>query len=151
MKNIVLLGTRVKQAGQVSKVTVLLADDHPHFPQLVRSLLQETFVILGSVADGKALVEAALELKPDVIVTDISMPVLNGMEAVEQLKRAGCNSKIIFLTIHTGADFVRSCLELGAAGYVVKPKVATELVPAIREVLAGRIFVSPQASRNGPG
>jgi DNA-binding NarL/FixJ family response regulator len=146
MKSILLLGARVGQAGQLRRVTILLADDHPRFPQLVEGLLNATFEVLGSVGDGKALVDSALKLKPDVIITDISMPILNGIEAAEQLKKEGCKAKIIFLTVHTGADFVRACLDLGAVGYVVKPRVATELVPAIQEVLAGRVYVSPQAS-----
>ena len=130
----------------MDKITILLADDHPCFPQLVESLLGATYEVVGTVSDGQALVDASLRLKPDVIITDISMPVLNGIEAVEQLRKSGCASKIIFLTIHSGTDFVRACLSLGAVGYVVKPRVATELVPAIREALAGRVFVSPQAS-----
>jgi len=138
------------QAVSLKKATVLLADDHPDFPQLVESLLGTTYEVVGSVSDGQALVEATLRLKPDVIITDISMPVLNGIDAIEQLRKSGCTSKIIFLTIHSGGDFVRACLALGAVGYVVKPRVATELLPAIREALAGRIFVSPLGSSESP-
>lgn len=115
--------------------------------EIVEGLLESDFEIVGSVSDGEALVEASLTLRPDVIITDISMPVLNGMEAVEQLRKSGCASKIIFLTVHSDTDFVRMCLALGATGYVVKPRVASELLPAIREALAGRTFVSPLTSQ----
>jgi len=124
-------------------VRILLADDHPHFPELVESLLGPTFEVVGKVGDGRALFDAALELRPDIIVTDISMPVLNGIEAADLLRRAGCASKVIFLTVHSDADFVRTCLASGAFGYIVKPRVALDLVPAIREAMAGHFFLSP--------
>jgi DNA-binding NarL/FixJ family response regulator len=127
----------------MDKKRILLADDHPHFSELVESLLGPMFQIVGKVSDGQALLDAALALKPDVILTDISMPVLNGIEAVDELHRSGCNSKIIFVTIHSDPDFVRSCLAVGAAGYIVKPRVALDLLQAIREVLAGNLFISP--------
>jgi DNA-binding NarL/FixJ family response regulator len=127
----------------MDKKRILLADDHPHFSELVESLLGPMFEIVGKVNDGQALLDAALALKPDVILTDISMPVLNGIEAVDELHRSGCNSKIIFVTIHSDLDFVRSCLAVGAAGYIVKPRVALDLLQAIREVLAGNMFISP--------
>jgi DNA-binding NarL/FixJ family response regulator len=134
---------RIQQAGQLSKVRILLADDHPHFPELVESLLGPTFEVVGKVGDGRALFDAALDLKPDVIVTDISMPVLNGIEAVDELQRSGCTSKVIFLTIHTDPDFVRTCLAIGAFAYVSKTRVALDLVPAIRLALGGYLFISP--------
>ena len=126
----------------MNKKRILLADDHPHFSELVEALLGPAFEVVGKVRDGQALFEAGISLKPDLILTDISMPVLNGIEAVEELHRSGCNSKIIFVTVHSDPDFVRSCLAVGAAGYVVKPRVAVDLQLAIREVLAGHLFVS---------
>ena len=84
-----------------------------------------------------------MNLKPDVIVTDISMPILNGIEAANQLNDSGCTAKIIFLTVHSDPDFVRACLATGAFGYVVKSRITMDLLPAIQEALAGRIFVSP--------
>ena len=122
---------------------ILLADDHPHFPELVEGLLGANFEVVGKVGNGRALFDAALDLKPDVIVTDISMPVLNGIEVVEQLRRSGCTSKVIFVTVHSDPDFVRTCLAAGAFGYIVKPRVAIDLLPAIREALAGHLFISP--------
>jgi DNA-binding NarL/FixJ family response regulator len=133
---------RARQADQVNKVRILIADDHPHFPELVESLLGPTFEVIGKVNDGRALCEAALDLKPDVIITDISMPVLNGIESVGELRRAGCTSKVIFLTVHSDPDFVQACLATGAVGYIFKPRVAVDLFAAIREALAGNVFVS---------
>lgn len=127
----------------MNKKRVLLADDHPHFSELVEALLGPVFEVVGKVSDGQALIDAAISLKPDLILTDISMPVLNGIEAVDELHRSGCNSKIIFVTVHSDPDFVRSCLAVGAAGYVIKPRVAVDLQRAIRQVLAGHLFISP--------
>ena len=126
----------------MNKTRILIADDHPYFSELVESLLGPAFEVVGKVGDGQALFEAAISLKPDLILTDISMPVLSGIEAVDQLHRSGCNSKMIFVTVHSDPDFVQSCLAVGAAGYVVKARVAMDLQPAIREVLAGHLFVS---------
>lgn len=127
----------------MDKKRILLADDHPYFAELVGGLLGPKFEIVGKVSDGRALVDAALALKADVILTDISMPILNGIDAVDELHRSGCNSKIIFVTVHSDLDFVRACLAVGAAGYIVKPRVALDLLLAIREVLAGNLFISP--------
>jgi DNA-binding NarL/FixJ family response regulator len=87
-----------------------------------------------------------MKLQPDVIVSDISMPILNGIEAANKLKVSGCRSKIVFLTVHADPEIVRACLATGALGYVVKLRMETDLVPAIREALAGRIFISPPLS-----
>jgi DNA-binding NarL/FixJ family response regulator len=138
---------RIQRAGSLNKVRILLADDHPHFPEFVESLLETSFEIVGKVGDGQALLEAAVNLKPDIIVTDISMPLLNGIEAAEQLRGTGCNARIIFLTVHSDPDFVRSCLATGAFGYITKPRVALDLIPAIREALAGHLFISPHETR----
>lgn len=113
---------------------------------MVESLLAPAFQIVGSVPDGRALFQSAMSLKPDVIVTDISMPILNGIEAATQLNESGCSSKIVFLTVHSDSDFVRTCLATGAFGYVIKSRLSTDLLPAIREALAGRIFISPSVS-----
>jgi DNA-binding NarL/FixJ family response regulator len=126
----------------LSKARVLLADDHPRFPDMAEHLLEPEFEVVGKVVNGRDLFEEAMRLQPDVIVTDISMPVLNGIEAADQLKESGCNSRIVFLTVHTDSDFVRRCLSTGAFGYVVKSRIASELVTAVREALAGHIFVS---------
>jgi DNA-binding NarL/FixJ family response regulator len=126
----------------LSRIRILLADDHPGFPQLVQSMLGPAFEIIASVSNGQSLFDAAMKLSPDVVVTDISMPILNGIEAAAQLRKSGCASKIVFLSVHSDPDFMQACLSIGAVGYVVKPRMATELVHAIREALAGRVFVS---------
>ncbi|MGA7622399.1 MAG: response regulator transcription factor [Candidatus Acidiferrales bacterium] len=101
------------------------------------------FEIVGEAQNGHTLVEAALKLKPDVIVTDISMPILNGIEAAKRLREAGSTSKIVFLTVILDRDFISTCLAAGALGYVVKARLGSDLEPAIRETVAGRIFISP--------
>ena len=131
-----------RQAGQLSRIRILLADDHPGFPQVVESMLEPAFEIIGSVSNGQSLLDTAMRLKPDVVVTDVSMPILNGIEAAAQLRKSGCASKIVFLSVHSDPDFMQACLSIGAVGYVIKPRMATELVHAIREALAGRVFVS---------
>jgi DNA-binding NarL/FixJ family response regulator len=120
-----------------------LADDHRQFLTMVAGLLASSFEVVGSVADGQSLFDAARRLEPDFIITDISMPILSGMEASRQLNESGCAAKIIFLTGHSDADFVQACLATGALGYVLKSRIMSDLLPAVREVLAGRIFISP--------
>ena len=125
------------------RARVLLADDTPQVLQVVSRILTPIFEIIQAVRDGKDLFDSAMKLQPDVVVCDISMPVLNGIEAANKLKVSGCRSRIVFLTVHSDPDFVRVCLDSGALGYVVKSRIATELVTAIQEALAGRTFVSP--------
>jgi DNA-binding NarL/FixJ family response regulator len=125
------------------RARVLLADDTPQVLEVVTRILTPIFEIIDAVGDGKDLFDSAMKLQPDVIVCDISMPVLNGIEAANKLKVSGCRSRIVFLTVHSDPDFVRVCLHSGALGYVVKSRIATELVTAIQEALAGRTFVSP--------
>jgi DNA-binding NarL/FixJ family response regulator len=127
----------------VNSVRILLADDHQHFLEKVKQLLDSTYIIVGTVSDGQSLVKAVAQLNPDVLVIDITMPILNGIEAVKQLQEEGCESKIIFLTVHADADYVRACLATGAFGYVVKARMSSDLPLAIQEALAGRIFISP--------
>jgi DNA-binding NarL/FixJ family response regulator len=88
-------------------------------------------------------VETARRLQPDVIITDISMPILSGIEAAKQLKESGSRAKVVFFTVHSDPEIVRACLNVGACGYVVKPRMDSDLLPAVREALAGRIFLSP--------
>ena len=134
--------SHIRRTGQLMKARILLADDHPRFPEMEQHLLESEFEIVGKVGNGQALLEEAVRLKPDVIVSDISMPILNGIEAADRLKESGSESRIVFLTVHSDADFVRRCLSTGAFGYVAKSRITTELIPAIREALEGHIFVS---------
>jgi DNA-binding NarL/FixJ family response regulator len=123
---------------------VLLADDHRGLLEVVRSLLKTEVEVVGCVDNGESLFEAAMELHPDVIVTDISMPRLSGLEAVDRLRESGCSSKVVFLTAHSDPDFVSAGLKTGALAYVLKSSMVTDLVFAIQEAFAGRVFVSLQ-------
>jgi DNA-binding NarL/FixJ family response regulator len=125
------------------KVHILVADDHCGVRDLVEEMLEPAFEVVGKVDNGKSLVDAAMRLQPDVIITDISMPILSGIEAVRQLQRSGSRARVIFLTVHSDPDFVRVCMNLGASGYVLKIRMETDLMPAVREALAGRTFLSP--------
>jgi DNA-binding NarL/FixJ family response regulator len=129
--------------AHMSKVRILVADDHAGVRELVEGMLQPTFEVIGTVDNGKALVKTARRLHPDVIITDISMPILSGIEAAKKLKESGSRAKVVFLTVHSDPDIVRACLNVGACGYVVKPRMDSDLLPAVREALAGRIFLSP--------
>lgn len=128
------------------KIRILLADDHRRLLELVQGLLEPTFDVVRCVEDGESLVEAAGKLQPDVIVTDISMPKLNGIEAADRLRESGSLSKIVFLTVHTDPDFVQAALKTGALAYVSKLRINSDLVVAIGEAVAGRMFVSPLGS-----
>ena len=136
-------GRDAQPVGQVKPVTILLADDHPNFPRLVQNLLRPPFEVVGSVRDGQALIRTCSTLRPQIVVTDISMPVLNGIDAVHQLLKSGSTTKFIFLTVHTDPDFVHACFATGALGYVIKTKIVSDLLSALRAVLEGRTFVSP--------
>ena len=129
--------------GPLSKTRVLLADDYRPLLESMSGLLGPGFEIVGEAQNGQALVEAALKLEPDVIVTDISMPILNGIEAAKRLREAGSTSKIVFLTVISDPKFILTCMATGALGYLVKGRLVTDLEPAIRESVAGRTFISP--------
>jgi|SRR5580700_11092387 DNA-binding NarL/FixJ family response regulator len=126
---------------------VLLADDHRPIIERVTALLESSFEIVGTVGNGADLVAEAQKLQPDLIVLDISMPGLTGIEAARQLREAGSTAKIVFLTVHERVEFVHACLAEGALGYVVKSRMAVDLIPAIREALSGHRFISPPVSR----
>jgi DNA-binding NarL/FixJ family response regulator len=128
---------------------VLLADDHGAVLKSVTAVLAPHYDVIGAVRDGAALIEAAKSLDPDVLVVDISMPVLNGIQAVARLKHDGSRAKVVFLTINEGADFVQACFAVGATGYVVKVRLFSDLVFAMNEVLADRSFVSPTLTVHG--
>ncbi|HEX6689960.1 MAG TPA: response regulator transcription factor [Burkholderiales bacterium] len=127
----------------MSKPRVLLADDHRMVAEGLKGLLAEEFELAGIVEDGRALVSAARELRPDVIVADISMPHLNGIEALAQLKRDNPGVRVVFLTMHRDAAYARRALEAGASGYVLKHSAPAELVLALRAALQGRTFIAP--------
>jgi DNA-binding NarL/FixJ family response regulator len=126
----------------VAKIRVVLADDHQQMIAIVRRTLGEEFEVVGAVEDGKQAVNAVLTLNPDALVIDISMPILNGLQAAKQLQTANCRTKIIFLSIYDGPDFLAAAFSAGASGYVTKARLSTDLIPAIHEAMLGHIFVS---------
>jgi DNA-binding NarL/FixJ family response regulator len=113
----------------------------------VRTLLQGDFEIVGTVSSGLDLISEAGKLQPDIIVLDISMPGLTGIEAAHKLRQTESRAKLVFLSVHERVEFVHACLAEGALGYVVKSRIAIDLVPAIVDALAGRRFISPPVSR----
>jgi DNA-binding NarL/FixJ family response regulator len=122
---------------------VLLADDHALLLGAFEKLLAEECSVVGQVSDGRALVAAAEALKPDVVVLDVAMPVLNGLEAARQIKQRLRNVKLVFLTMNEDADIAAEAFRIGAAGYLLKRSGASELLTAIREVMQGRSYVTP--------
>jgi DNA-binding NarL/FixJ family response regulator len=123
-----------------------LADDHEDFLAAAVRHLEPHFDVLKAVSNGEALLDQAAKLEPDIVVLDISMPVLSGIEAARRLKATGSPARVVFLTMHADPDYVRAAFETGALGYVVKSRLATDLLPCIRDALAGRPFVSPSIS-----
>jgi CheY-like chemotaxis protein len=127
--------------GNMEKLRVLLADDHEAILAQVRIVLGEEFNIVGAVNNGRDAIVEVQRLDPDVLVIDISMPILNGLQAVSQL-RSNRRTKVVFLTVHKDQDFVEAAFSAGASAYVVKADVTTDLVPAIRDALEGRRYIS---------
>jgi DNA-binding NarL/FixJ family response regulator len=127
----------------MKKPRVLLADDHQIMLEGLKSLLGGEFEVVGSVEDGRALVDQAATLHPDVIVADISMPQLNGIEAARQIKKTDKNIKIVFLTMHPDATYAADAFEAGASGFVLKHSAPSELITAIHEAMKGRTYVTP--------
>ena len=125
------------------KPRVLLADDHRIVAEGLKGLLADEFELVGIVEDGRALVKAARDLRPDVIVADISMPQMNGVDALAHLKRDNPGVRVVFLTMHRDVAYARRALEAGAVGFVLKHSAPAELVLAVRAALQGRTFVTP--------
>jgi DNA-binding NarL/FixJ family response regulator len=122
---------------------VLLADDHRMVAEGLKSLLAQDFELVGVVEDGRALVASALQLRPDVIVADITMPHLNGLDALTQLKKSNSTSKVVFLTMHQDVAYARRALQAGASGFVLKHSAPAELISAIRAALNGQTYLTP--------
>lgn len=125
------------------KRRVLLADDHPPLVEAVLTILKPRYEIVGIATDGAMLVSEALRLHPDVIVSDITLPILSGIEAIHRLRTSNSQTKVVFLTIHAGEEFLRACMAEGALGYVLKARMKNELIPAIEAALEGKSYVSP--------
>ncbi len=125
---------------------VLLADDHTLLLGAFRKLLEPECEVVGAVENGRALLDSARELRPDVVVVDISMPLLNGLDAGRQLKQLLPGARLIFLTMNEDPDLVAEALRIGASGYLLKNSAASELVLAIREAMDGKTYVTPRAA-----
>ena len=131
------------------QTTVLVADDHAIVKEGIVSLLKEhDFNVVGAVSDGYALVDAAKRLRPDVIVTDISMPKLSGLEALAQIVAEQLPCKVIMLTMHNDADLAARAVKAGAAGFLLKESAAEELIAAIKQVTQGRLYLTPAVTRD---
>jgi DNA-binding NarL/FixJ family response regulator len=141
----------------VSRSRILLADDHRIVAEGLKVILATEFELAGVVSDGRAMIDSAKSLRPDVIVADITMPLLNGIEALSILRKQDLDIPVVFLTMHRDVAYARRALEAGAAGYVLKHAAATELLQAVHSALDGGTFVSPalagelfQAMKDGP-
>src|SRR5271166_4958425 len=126
---------------------VLLADDHRLIREAFAQLLEASCDVVGSVADGRALLAVAPELRPDIVVLDIAMPLLNGLDAARQLKRLMPEVKLIFLTVSEDPELAAEAFRAGASGYLLKNSAASELLKAIQEVFEGRSYVTPLATQ----
>ncbi len=130
-----------------SRSRVLIADDHNLVAELCKRLLETEFDVIGVVSDGRALVRSALALKPDVVVLDIAMPFLNGLDAGRQVKEMLPAVKLVYLTMNTDADVAAEAFARGASGYLLKTCAASEMVLAVRQVLRGKSYLSRALSR----
>lgn len=131
----------------MARPRVLLADDHKILVEGLRGLLEPEFDLLATVEDGRELVERALELMPDVIIADVSMPLLNGIEATRQILPKAPKIRVVFLTMHADVAYANEAFRAGASGSILKRSAAGELVTAIREALNGGVYVTPSVAR----
>jgi DNA-binding NarL/FixJ family response regulator len=122
------------------KPRIVLADDRDEILEAVSGLLRPDFDIVAAVRDGVSAIDAISQFEPDLVVLDISMPILNGLEAAARLQESGCRARVLFLTVHNERDYVEAAFSAGASGYVLKPRLGIDLLPAIREVLRGGTF-----------
>ena len=135
-----------KEESSSKRPRVLLADDHEMVLQRVQSTLQN-YQVVGTAHNGRDLVSHAIRLKPDVIILDITMPLLNGIDAAHEIREGGSTSKFVFLTVHEEPAFLHACFAEGALGYVTKSHLGTDLIPAINAALSGHSFISPSIPR----
>jgi DNA-binding NarL/FixJ family response regulator len=124
---------------------VLLVDDNEAMLSRAAAVLRSSCTIVGTARDGRTAIAAAAELSPDIIVLDISMPGMTGLEVASTLRAGGSTAAVIFLTVHEEDEFLTVARESGGLGYVVKPRLSTDLVEAVREARAGRSFISPRS------
>ena len=125
---------------------ILLADDHPAVLKATNALLKAQFDIVGNATNGATLVSEALRLSPDVIVADITLPILSGIDAAHRLHESAPSAKIVFLTVHSEQQFIEACMAEGALGYVLKAHMKAHLIPAIKAALVGESYICPFAA-----
>lgn len=130
------------RAIAMNRKRVVVADDLPPMLNAVGALLRPFFDVVGMASDGRAALETTLRLKPDLVIMDVTMPGMSGIQAAKELTRRHSRAKIVFLTIHEDADILKACQAAGGLGYVAKVSMETDLLPAINEALAGHIFTS---------
>ena len=128
----------------MTRIRILLADDHTMICAGFRKLLEPEYEVVGAVGDGRALLKAAEELKPDVVLVDVGMPLLNGLDAARRLKQLMPKVKLIFLTMNPDSDIASEALQIGASGYLLKNSHGDELLKAVRDVVRGLSYVTPQ-------
>src|SRR5271170_3790209 len=126
----------------MARKRVLVADDLAPVLDTVSTLLRQSFDVVDMVSDGRAALEATLKLKPDLVVLDISMPLMSGIEVAEELQKQGSQAKVVFLTVHEDHDILKTCRSAGGLGYVIKVLMDTDLVSAMNAALAGHVFTS---------
>jgi DNA-binding NarL/FixJ family response regulator len=132
----------------MKRTKILIADDHSMVIDGLRGLLEPEYEVVGAVNDGRAVLPEVQKLRPDVVVIDISMPLLNGLDCTRQLRESGCTAKILILTMHPDATLAQEALAAGATGYLLKTSPGSELKGALREVLQGRTYLSPAVTRD---
>jgi DNA-binding NarL/FixJ family response regulator len=131
----------------VSRVRILLADDHAMICAGFQKILEPQYEVVGTVGDGRALLKAVAELKPDVVLLDIAMPLLNGLDAARELKKTTPQVKLVFLTMNADSDIASEALRLGASAYLLKNSLASELLQAVDHAIKGKLYVTPQISQ----
>ncbi|MGB9243166.1 MAG: response regulator transcription factor [Candidatus Acidiferrales bacterium] len=130
----------------MNRARILLADDNELLLERTAEMLASSFDVVGLARDGRDLIAKARKFTPDVIIVDIAMPLMTGIEAVHELRQSGSIARFVFLTVHQEYEILQACLEEGALGYVIKSHIKADLVPAIHAVMAGERFVSPSVS-----
>ena len=144
--------THIHHAGHLSKPRILLANHPPLLMESIGRLLEPEFDLVGKIADVEDLCDEVVRLNPDVIVSGITLPVHDDVEAMTRLKESRCEARVVLLATYSDSDFVQACIgTAGASGYVVTSQIDTDLLPAIREALAGRCFVSQPLISRDPG
>ncbi len=135
----------------MKRARILLADDHALMLDGLSSLLKPTYTVVGAVENGKALVDAALRLRPELVIMDITMPVLSGIDAAREIRKQLPQVKLLFVTMHTTPTYLRAALDAGADGFAVKSSGRSEILAAVESVLAGNRYIAPGVERPEPG